>query len=93
MKLSQTVKPISHVKSHLSGIVEGLSKNHRNIIITHNGEARAVLQDIERYEQMQESLTMLKLVSMSARSMAEGKGQPVKAAFSEIKKQMSRQRY
>jgi prevent-host-death family protein len=71
MKLSKSVKPISHVKARMSEIVDTLSKTHEKVIITHNGEARAVLQDIESYEEMQDSLAMLKIVAMSAKSMVE----------------------
>ena len=85
MKLSDSVKPISHVKVHMSEIIERLSKSPASIVITHNGEAKAVLQDIDSYEQMQESLAMLKIVALSTKSMLAGKGQSVKAAFAEVR--------
>jgi prevent-host-death family protein len=88
MKLSESVKPISLVKVHMSEIVEGLSKSHKKVVITHNGEAKAVLQDIESYEELQESLAMLKIVAMSTKSMLEGKGQTVDGAFKEIRKRV-----
>jgi prevent-host-death family protein len=88
MKLSKSVKPISLVKARMSEIVDTLSKTHEKVIITHNGEARAVLQDIESYEELQDSLAMLKLVAMSTKSMLEGKGQPLEDAFKDIRKQV-----
>ncbi|MBD3344965.1 MAG: type II toxin-antitoxin system prevent-host-death family antitoxin [Chitinivibrionales bacterium] len=88
MKLSESVKPISHVKAHMSEIVERIGRNHKKVIITHNGEARAVLQDIESYEQLQDSLSMLKLVAMSTKSMLQNKGQPVDKAFADIRKRV-----
>jgi prevent-host-death family protein len=88
MKLSKSVKPISLVKAQMSEIVDTLSKTHEKVIITHNGEARAVLQDIESYEELQDSLAMLKLVAMSTKSMLEGKGQPLEDAFRDIRKQV-----
>ena len=88
MKLSKSVKPISLVKARMSEIVDTLSKTHEKVIITHNGEARAVLQDIESYEELQDSLAMLKLVAMSTKSMLEGKGQPLEDAFRDIRKQV-----
>jgi prevent-host-death family protein len=72
----------------MSEIVEGLTKTHRKVVITHNGEARAVLQDIESYEELQESLAMLKIVAMSTTSMLEGKGQTVAEAFSDVRKRV-----
>lgn len=90
MKMSKSVKPISQVKARMSEIVADLMKTHEKVIITHNGEARAVLQDIESYEEMQESLAMLKLLAMSTKSLAEGKGKPVKKAFGDIRESVSR---
>jgi prevent-host-death family protein len=88
MKLSKSIKPISLVKAHMSEIVDNLSKTHDKVIITHNGEARAVLQDIESYEEMQDSLAMLKIVAMSTKSMLEEKGQTVKEAFKDVRKRV-----
>jgi len=86
MKLSESIKPISQVKAHMSEIVENISRTHKMVVITHNGEAKAVLQDIESYEQMQESLAMLKIIAMSTKSMREGKGQSVAEAFADVRK-------
>jgi prevent-host-death family protein len=93
MKLSESVKPISHVKTHMSEIVDNLAVTHKKVIITHNGEAKAVLQDIESYEELQDSLSMLKIIAMSTKSLLEGKGQSVQDTFTEIRlrvKQKSR---
>lgn len=88
MRLSESVKPISLVKAHMSEIVENLSKTHKKVIITLNGEAKAVLQDIESYEALQDSLAMLKIVALSTKSMFEGKGQLVGEAFSEVRQRV-----
>jgi prevent-host-death family protein len=86
MKLSESVKPISLVKARMSKIVEDLNRTHKKVVITHNGEACAVLQDIESYEELQDSLAMLKIIAIGAKSMFEGKGQSVAEAFSDIRK-------
>lgn len=88
MKLSEAVKSISHVKAHMSEIVEDISRSHKKVVITHNGEAKAVLQDIESFEQLQESLALLKMLAMSTKSMVEGKGEPLKAAFADVRKKV-----
>ena len=75
----------------MSEIVDTLSKTHEKVIITYNGEARAVLQDIESYEEMQDSLAMLKIVAMSTKSMVEGKGQSVEDSFREIRKRVKKE--
>ena len=90
MKLSSAVQPISQVKAHMSEIVADMTRTHNKVVITHNGEAKAVLQDIESYEQMQESLAMLKLIAMSTNSMTKGNGTSVAAAFAEVRKRVRR---
>jgi prevent-host-death family protein len=88
MKLSESVKPISLVKARMSEIVESISRTHKKVVITHNGEVCAVLQDIESYEKLQDSLAMLKIVAMSSKSMIEGKGRPAAEVFVDIRKRV-----
>jgi prevent-host-death family protein len=59
MKYSENIKPISFLKSHASEIIRNLNKSKKTIIITQNGEAKAVVQDIKLYEQNLESFSDL----------------------------------
>lgn len=86
MKLSESVKPISYLKSHTAEAVRGVSQGRQPMIITQHGEAKAVLQDIEAYEQTQESLALLKMLALSSKSVAEGRTKPVKKAFAEVRR-------
>jgi len=82
MKLSESVKPVSYVKAHASEIIRKVSEEQASpVVITQNGEAKAVLMGIQEYEQMQESLAMLKLVAMSAKDIEEGRTVSVDDAF------------
>lgn len=65
MHLSQDIKPISYLKSKTADVINNVNENQRSIIITQNGEAKAVIQDIKSYENMQNSLNMLKLIVQS----------------------------
>jgi prevent-host-death family protein len=51
MKLSSQIKPISYLKAHAAEIVRKLNEHRKPMVITQNGEAKAVIQDIESYEQ------------------------------------------
>jgi len=51
MKLSESVKPISYFKAHASEIVRQIANRQQPMVITQNGEAKAILQDIVQYEQ------------------------------------------
>jgi prevent-host-death family protein len=86
MKLSRAVKPISYIKSHASEVVRDLASSGEAIVITLNGEAKAVLQDIRHYERTQESLAMLKVLALGKKEIEEGHVQPMDAAFDEVRK-------
>jgi len=81
VKLSEAVKPISYFKSHASEIVREIAEKHGLVVITLNGEAKAVLQDIREFEKTQESMAMLKILAQSRKSLEEGKFKPAKDAF------------
>lgn len=85
MRLSQAVKPISYLKAHASEIVRDIADNRKTYVITQNGEAKAVVQDVEAYEQTRETLALLKMLAQSARSLAEGKHKPLGKAFRDIR--------
>lgn len=81
MKLSETVKPISYFKSHASEIIRQVAEKHSSVVITLNGEAKAILQDIREFEKMQESIAMLKILAQSRKNLDEGKFRLAKDAF------------
>ena len=65
MHLSQDIKPISYLKAKTADVINSVNENQRTIIITQNGEAKAVVQDIKSYENLQHSLNLLKLIVQS----------------------------
>jgi len=76
MKLSNQIKPISYLKAHAAEIVRKLSEHREPLIITQNGEAKVVIQDIESYEQTQATMALLKILALGTRQIEEGKVQP-----------------
>ena len=65
MNLSSDIKPISDLKSKTAEVINEANENKRAIIITQNGEAKVVIQDIKTYENMQNSINLLKLIVQS----------------------------
>jgi prevent-host-death family protein len=86
MKLSKAVKPISYIKSHASEVVRNLEGSGETIVITLNGEAKAVLQGIGQYEKTQESLALLKILALGKKETEKGMIQPMDEAFAEVRK-------
>ena len=75
MKWSSQIKPISYLKAHAAEIVRSLGEKGEPLVITQNGEAKVVMQDIESYEQTQETMALLKILALGARQVEEGKVQ------------------
>ncbi len=88
MKFSQAIKPISYIKAHASEIIRNISSNQETLIITQNGEAKAVIQDIRVYEQTQDSLALLKILAQSTTNINKGSFKPAKKSFSDLKKRI-----
>ncbi len=91
MKMSDSIKPISYLKSHTAEILRDVSEGQKTMVITQHGEAKAVLQDISSYEQTQESLALLKMLAQSSKSLQEGRSKPARKAFSDIHKLIKEQ--
>lgn len=88
MKLSQSVKPISYLKQNTAEAIKQVHENHTPMVITQNGEAKAVLIDLAEYEQDQESLAMLKMIAQSKESYAKGDFKTAKKAFGAIRRRI-----
>lgn len=73
MKLSTQIKPISYLKAHAAEIVRRLGMQGEPLVITQNGEAKAVIQGIQSYEQTQETLALLKILALGSGQVEEGK--------------------
>ena len=64
-------------------------KTTKQYLITHNGEAKAILQDVKVYEKQQEAIALLKILALSSKSaIKEGKIKSFKKTFSDLKKQI-----
>ncbi len=86
MQFSTPIRPISAVKAHIAKIIRTFSEEAAPpVVITQNGEAKAVLMGIHEYERMQETLAMLKALSISGKSFEAGKGRSAREVFAELR--------
>jgi prevent-host-death family protein len=81
MKFSEAVKPISYLKTHASEVIRNVSENQQTLIITHNGEAKVVLQDVKVYEKTQESIALLKILALSGKELKKGNYKTLEKSF------------
>ncbi len=72
MNISNDIKPISYLKSKAADLLKQVNETHRPVIITQNGEPKAVLQDTQSYEKMRNAIGLLKLLSISEEEIKNG---------------------
>jgi PHD/YefM family antitoxin component YafN of YafNO toxin-antitoxin module len=85
MNLSSSVKPISYVKTHAAEVMRNICDDHDIVIVTQNGEAKVVMQNLKDYEQQQDSLAMLKIIHQSRKSIQAGEKREAKEVFSHLR--------
>lgn len=77
MRYSSQVKPISYLKANAAEVLKLLSEQREPMVITQNGEAKAVLQDVASFEETQETLALLKILALGNQDVAAGRVKPV----------------
>lgn len=86
MKLSSQVQPISYLKAHAADIVRQLSEQKQPLIVTQNGEAKVVVQDIKSYEENEDLLALLKILALGNSQVERGNVTPAGSALEHIRR-------
>ena len=86
MRYSSQIKPISYLKANAADVLLQLADRGEPLVITQNGEAKAVLQDVASYENTQETLALLKLLALGNRDVEKGRVSAVADIESRLRK-------
>ena len=84
MNFSKDIKPITYLKSKAPDLLKQINETRRPVVITQNGEPRAVLQDPQSYENMRNAIGILKLLSQSEDDVRQGKTKSQEEVFANI---------
>jgi prevent-host-death family protein len=84
MHISTDIKPVTYLKSKAADVLKQINETHRPMIITQNGEARAVVQDPKSYEEMRNAIALLKLLSQSEENIRNGEVVSEDAVFAKV---------
>jgi prevent-host-death family protein len=76
MRYSSQVKPISYLKANAAEVLTRLAEQREPLVITQNGEAKAVLQDVASFEETQETLALLKILALGQQDFEAGRVKP-----------------
>lgn len=86
MRLSESVKSISYLKANAANLIEEINKEQKTFVITQNGEAKVIVQDIKVYEKTQETMAMLKLLAMTR--IKSKAAQDIKETFNDLRNEL-----
>jgi len=92
MQLHSDIKPISWLKNNAKQLIESVDTTGNPMIITQNGEAKAVVMNVRAYDQMQESLALLRMLADSAADVEAGKIRDSDDVFADIREMIARKR-
>ena len=84
MNISQDIKPVTYLKSRASDLLKQINETHRPVIITQNGEPRAILQDPKSFEDMRNAIGLLKLIAQGEQEIQDGKSKSQQEVFKDI---------
>jgi prevent-host-death family protein len=86
MNMKEDLRPITYLKNNAADLLVQINATHRPVVITQNGEARAVLQDPESYEQMRRAIGLLKLVAQGEADVQAGRTLAADDVFTRVRK-------
>jgi len=75
LNLKEDIRPISYVKANAADMMNYVNESKNRVVITQNGEARAVLVDIESYQNMQDAFSLLSIFKIAEDEHAAGKSE------------------
>ena len=87
---SSRIKPISYLKANAAEVLLQLAEKREPLVITQNGEAKAVIQDVASYDATQETLALLKILALGNREIEAGKLKPIAAVVSRLRARKTR---
>ena len=84
MQLVNDIKPVTYLKNRAADVLKHINETHRPMIITQNGEAKAVIQDPKSYEEMKNAISILKLLSFAEEDIKNGNLHDEEDVFSSV---------
>lgn len=88
MLYSQQIKPISYFKDNSAKVITEITATREPMIITQNGEATCVVQDIHSWEQTQQTIALLKILALGRQQVERGECSSAQSVFDELDKDM-----
>lgn len=88
MNITSDIKPVTYLKSKAADLLKQINETHRPVIITQNGEPKAVIQDPQSFENMRKAIGILKLISIGEEDIKNGNVLDQEDVFQMLEKQL-----
>ena len=85
--VQECIKPISYIKTNAADMMNFVNDRKEPLIITQNGESRAVLMYVEEYQEMKNAFILLKIIQFSEKDVKAGKTKPAAEVFANLRRQ------
>lgn len=92
MFASDRIKPITYLKENAARVAQDVANTGEPMIITQNGEATLVVQDIHSYEKTQQTLALLQIVALGKKQVERGQARPAEDVFAEFDRRQAEPR-
>lgn len=86
MRLKASIKPVTYMKTHAADILAAVTETRQPMIITHHGEGKLIIQDLESYQAMKEALALLKIAALGRAAVERGAVRPAGAVFQALER-------
>jgi prevent-host-death family protein len=85
MQFHSDIKPISWLKNNAKQLIEFVNETGNPMIITQNGEAKAVVMNVREYDQIQESLALLRMLADGSADAEAGRLRDADEVFADLR--------
>jgi prevent-host-death family protein len=90
INLKEDIKPISYIKTNAAEMMKYVNERKNPIVITQNGEAKAVLVDIETYQKTQDAFALLNIIRLGENDIKNGKTRSADEVFLDLRKKITK---
>jgi len=88
INLRENVKPISYIKANAAQMMKYVNERKNPVIITQNGEAKAVLVDIETYQDTEDAFALLNIIKLAEKDIDNGNVKKADEVFKNIRERI-----
>ncbi len=89
LNLRGNVKPISYIKTNAAEMMKYVNERKNPIIITQNGEAKAVLMDINSYQDTEDAFALMNIIKTAEKDIEDGNVRKADDVFKDLRERIN----